>query len=149
MLDALNRGREKGMYELWAYAVMPEHVHVVLYPLASTRIQDILRTIKQPVTLLARNWLEANAPGYLLQLTEPRSGSKGVFRFWQRGGGYDRNLRSVADVHEKIGYIHANPVRRELVSTANEYRWSSCYAWESGEDVPIPIDRDSVPRLYV
>ena len=68
-------------------------------------------------------------------------------RFWQRGGGYDRNLRSVADVHEKINYIHGNPVRRGLVGGPEEWLWSSYRSWMDGIDEPIRIDRDSLPPL--
>jgi hypothetical protein len=32
-------------------------------------------------------------------------------RFWQRGGGYDRDLHGAGAIHETIDYIHANPVR--------------------------------------
>ena len=49
------------------------------------------------------------------------------------------------NVHEKIHYIHNNPVRRGLVSKASLWRWSSCLAWETGKDEPIAIDRDNVP----
>ena len=35
---------------------------------------------------------------------------------WQRGGGYDHNLWSTDKVWEKIDYVHANPVKRELVT---------------------------------
>ncbi|MCA9235524.1 MAG: hypothetical protein KDA44_08625 [Planctomycetales bacterium] len=64
-------------------------------------------------------------------------------------GGYDRNLRSVRDVHEKIRYVHENPVRRGLVATAVDWPWSSARAGATGGDEPLPIDRRSVPRLTI
>ena len=30
VIDSLQRGRELGQYDLWAFVIMPEHVHVVL-----------------------------------------------------------------------------------------------------------------------
>jgi hypothetical protein len=56
--------------------------------------------------------------------------------FRQRGGGDDRNLWSAMEIREKIGYIHDNPVRRGLVSQAEDRTWSSFRAWETGEDDP-------------
>ena len=34
------------------------------------------------------------------------------YRFWQRGGGYDRNITDPATLRVMIEYIHNNPVRR-------------------------------------
>ncbi len=42
------------------------------------------------------------------------NGSQAV-RFWQRGGGYDRNIHTAEELWEKITYIHRNPVKRKLV----------------------------------
>jgi putative transposase len=147
MLQALELGREKEKYDLWAYVIMPEHVHVVLWPHAGVRIEQILTTLKQSVSKRALLWLRANAPGFLRRLEDIQPNGKRTHRFWLRGGGYDRNLRSVADIHEKIDYIHANPVRRGLAGTPEAWRWSSSRAWLSGKDEPIAVDRESLPRL--
>jgi hypothetical protein len=45
------------------------------------------------------------------------------YRFWQPGGGYDSNIWSAEEIHEKIGTIHANPVRRGLGVTPGEWAW--------------------------
>jgi len=148
VLQALQLGREKGQYDLWAYVIMPQHVHLVLWPHSGVQIQEILTTFKQSVSKRALVWLRANAPGFLRRLEDLQPNGKRSHRFWQRGGGYDRNLRTVADIHEKIQYIHANPLRRGLVQTAEAWRWSSCHAWLSGEDDPIVIDRESLPPLH-
>ncbi len=147
MLQALQLGREQGKYHLWAYVIMPEHVHVVLWPCPGVKISQILSTLKQSVSKRAMLWLRENSPEFLAQLEDIQPNGKRSHRFWLRGGGYDRNLRSVADIHEKIEYVHANPVRRDLVATTESWPWSSCRAWQTGEDVPIAIDRESLPRL--
>ena len=51
----------------------------------------------------------------------------GSARFWQRGGGYDRNVRNHAELIEKVVYTEANPVRRGLVVTPHEWRWGSAF----------------------
>jgi hypothetical protein len=52
------------------------------------------------------------------------------FRFWQEGGGYDRNLRSVKAVEAAIAYIHENPVPRQLCERSADWRWSSARHYE-------------------
>ena len=46
----------------------------------------------------------------------------GVFRFWQKGPGYDRNSSREAAVLASIDYIHANPVVRGLVRRTMDWR---------------------------
>ena len=66
---------------------------------------------------------------------------------------FDHALRTVRDYHEKIEYIHLNPVKRGLVKRPEDWKWSSMaeYAGVSGEAqeqrcglridrVPLPTD---------
>lgn len=149
VVDAINLSRERNPFDLWAWVIMPEHVHLVLYPLDGTTIASILKTLKQSVSLRAINWLEENAADYLPNIEVVQPNGKRSYRFWQRGGGYDRNLRSVRDIHEKIEYVHQNPVTRGLVSRQTDYRWSSAKSWKTGDDSLLIIDRDSVPTLTI
>jgi len=64
---------------------------------------------------------------------------------------FDRALRTVREYHEKVEYIHLNPVRRELVKNAEDWKWSSMreFAGVSGEDQErfcgLRIDRVPLP----
>jgi putative transposase len=147
MCDALKMGREKDLYDLWAYVIMPEHVHIVLLPHPRVKISQILTTLKQSVSKRALIWLHQNATDFLAKLEDVQPNGKKYHRFWQRGGGYDRNLRTVSDIYEKIEYIHNNPLRKGLTACAKDWPWSSCQAWETGVDTPIAIDRQSLPML--
>ena len=138
------------MFDLWAFVIMPEHIHLVINPRQGVGISTILKTVKQSVSRKALIWLGDHAASVFVSVSQIFNRVARVsYRFWQRGGGYDRNLRSVADVHEKIHYVHNNPVRCGLVAKASLWPWSSCHAWETGTGQPIAIDRDSVPRLVV
>jgi len=119
---------------------MPEHVHVVVLPHTDVRISHILVAMKAPVAKRAISWVRANASDFLSYMEDRQPNGKCHYRFWQRGGGYDRNLRTTEDIREKIRYIHANPVRRGLANMPEDWYWSSYRAWETGEDMPIPID---------
>jgi len=146
-LEALDAARKLSPFDLWAYVIMPEHVHLLILPHENVTISCILKDIKQPVTRQAVKWAQKNCPSFLPKMAECRPSGKTTYRFWQPGGGYDRNMRSVRDIHEKIAYIHGNPVRRGLVQTPGDWPWSSWRAWEQNIDEPISIDRDSLPQL--
>jgi REP-associated tyrosine transposase len=70
-------------------------------------------------------------------------------RFWQRGGGYDRNVTEAAAVHQQIDYIHNNPVRRGLCGKPDEWLWSSAGDHAGIRTGPLAIDRESLPTLSI
>ena len=125
-------------FKLIAWVVMPEHVHLLMLPsLPAQPLPSVLRRIKEPMArqALAR-WKELGAP-VLPRLTDSRGG----LHFWQRGGGYDRNIYSAAELNEKIRYIEENPVRRGLVGRTVEWEWSSA-KWRAGEQTgPVQLDQ--------
>jgi putative transposase len=141
MLDAIIQARQKQMFDLLAYVIMPEHVHIILTPKPEILIRNILTSLKQPVSKRALLWVRQNAPSFLKQMEDRQPNGEVHYRFWQRGSGYDRNLRSRDDITEKIEYIHSNPVRRKLAEKCSDWPWSSHHAWTTGNDAPIPIDR--------
>ena len=141
LAEAIDAARNRLQFDLWAYVFMPEHVHLVIRPRAPNyRISDILWRIKRPVGTKAVAFLEQNAPSWLQKLTCRRSDGGTERRFWQAGGGYDRNLIEPATIRRVIDYIHCNPVRRGLVARAEDWRWSSA-GWYAGlRPVPLEID---------
>jgi putative transposase len=114
--------RHRHGFELIAWVVMPEHVHLLLVPrLPEHPVSLVLQSLKH---IFARQvigrWTELDAP-ILPQITDEH----GKRRFWQRGGGYDRNLVSAKQIEDKAEYIHRNPVTRGLVPQPTDWRWSS------------------------
>jgi putative transposase len=67
------------------------------------------------------------------------------YRFWQRGGGYDRNLTEPKTVWAEIDYIHANPVRRGFCQTAAAWPWSSAAESEGPGSGLLRLDLSSLP----
>ncbi len=116
---------------LIAYVFMPEHVHILVQPTTDdVRIDLLLKAIKRPFSSRIKRLLEQSDSPLLARLTvRERPGVQG-FRFWQEGGGYDRNLRSVKAVESAIEYIHQNPVRRGLCDRPTDWRWSSASHYE-------------------
>jgi len=145
LIEAISAARSKHPFDLWAWVFMPDHVHLLIMPQDGIGISRILSSIKTPVAKRAAGRGRREAPELALAMSDIQPNGKQFLRFWQRGGGYDRNIWSTEEIHEKIGYIHNNPVRRELVGIPEAWRWSSCAAWENGTDDLLSIDRDTFP----
>ena len=103
---------------------------------------EIRQSIKQPVARRATRFLRQHSPQWIEKLTARQPGGKVRCRFWQDGGGYDRNIVSPKALWSTIQYIHANPVRRGLVRHPSEWEWSSARWWDGQDDVKLTMDGD-------
>ncbi len=144
LVEAITLARGKQDFDLWAYVFMPNHVHLVIWPRREAySVSGILQTIKHPVSRKAIGYLSGHNPDGLRALA---TGQKSrPYRFWQKGGGYDRNITQVDTLVQAIRYIHNNPVRKELVDRADGWHYSSAADWEGTGSGPIPLDLDSLP----
>ena len=138
--NALAAARIKHGFELWAWVIMPEHIHLLVLPKTGSRVASILNGIKTTTGRKAINYLRKEAPRFLSRLATRGPGGT-WYRFWQAGGGWDENVTEPRRVHEVIEYIHRNPVMRGLVERPDDWPWSSARAWLTGIDWPIAIDR--------
>ena len=129
--------RTRAGFHLYAWVLMPEHTHILLWPrLPDVPVPKMLRSLKSSVARSAINHFRATNDPILPHLIIPN----GSTRFWQRGGGYDRNLRHGDDINQVIEYIHHNPVRRALVSRATDWHWSSARWYAGDRSSPVTID---------
>ena len=127
-IKELASARDKFQFYLWAYVIMPTHVHLLIYPFRSNyNISIILQSIKGKFSTTYRNILK-NTNMELFEKICIQEGKKKVFRFWQAGGGFDRNLWNAKAIHSSIQYIEANPVRAGLVEYPEDWKWSSARA---------------------
>ena len=126
-VSCLDKARYKYGFKLLGYVVMPEHVHLVLYPPEGIELGRVIGEIKSHMARV-----------YFSKSPVERAGSRRVF--WQRRC-YDHNCRTSGTVIEKINYCHNNPVERGLVDSPAGWEWSS-YNWYSGQtDVPLTMDK--------
>ena len=144
---ALQKARQRWPVDLWAYVLMPEHVHLLVRPREpGIKLGRFAGFVKEHTARPALRWLKANAPQFLSRITVVE-GSVTRRRFWQPGGGYDRNVTEERTLESMIGYIHMNPVRRGLCERATDWEWSSA-RWYAGIQ-PVPIEMDAtLPMTY-
>jgi putative transposase len=132
--------------QLVAFVFMPNHVHLIVDPLESEpSIGGLLAKIKQPFSHEVKHVLEENNSPLLKKLTIRERPGKMVFRFWQEGPGYDRNLQKPATILAAIDYLHMNPVRRGFCLQTVDWRWSSA-RWYLNE--PSGVQYPDLPTIH-
>ena len=143
LAESVRTACAKDGWFLWAYVFMPEHVHLLVFPRqTSYSVAEFLRSVKLPFARrLVASLLEKHAP-LLVKLTVPARPGHGVYRVWQAGAGYDKNLWSWDWICAKARYCHRNPVTRRLVRSPEKWRWSSFRWLELGvrKNEPLEID---------
>jgi putative transposase len=137
-IETLAEAQSRFGFELIAWVVMPEHVHLLVLPRSSS--SPLSATLAWMKGVFAQRaigrWRDLQAT-VLPRITR----ANGERRFWQAGGGYDRNIYSRDELVEKINYIHWNPVERELVREPRDWRWSSFSAYQGTPHLKLVITR--------
>lgn len=124
--EAVSRASDRHNFDLLAFVWMPEHVHLLVLPRTTeSSISALLNAIKRPFSYRIKQLLIKEDSPLLQKLTVRQRPGVMTFRFWQEGGGYDRNLWTSAAIQAAIDYIHMNPVRRGLCEKPSEWQWSS------------------------
>jgi putative transposase len=145
VIDAIRAARQRHDLAVLAYVIMPEHVHILLFPRQPEyRMERILTDFKRPVSWQAKQYLIQSSQTEWLGRLTIREGSQEVFRFWLAGGGFDKNITTSKSLPEIARYIHDNPVRRGLVASATDWIWSSARFWEGVR--PFPLEMDPLPE---
>ncbi|HUD98101.1 MAG TPA: transposase [Bryobacteraceae bacterium] len=104
--DALQYGANvRHSYDLHAWAIMPNHVHAVWEP--HIPMPAIMRWLKSRTSRIANRLL-----------------GRGGQAFWQDES-YDHWMRSPRELEDVIRYVEGNPVKAGLVSTEEQWAWSS------------------------
>ena len=107
LVHALRDYRERKDYLLHEFVVMPNHLHVLLTPSATTSLEKAVQLIKG---------------GSSHEIHKQRDQRMEI---WQEGF-YDWTIRDAQDWQAKVEYIRMNPVRARLVAKPEE--WHSCSA---------------------
>jgi putative transposase len=119
--------RRKYQFQVIGYVAMPEHIHLLIGEPDERTVAVPMQVLKQRVSRQclargrSRSRKEADPPPFWY----PRS--------------YDFNVFSEKKIAEKLDYIHWNPVKRGLVASSEQWRWSSYRYYAMGEDGPVKI----------
>ena len=103
--NGIRRGELLNSYELDAYVIMPNHVHLLVKPF--TPIADLMRMLKSATAVAANRVL----------------GTQGQ-AFWQDEY-FDRWVRDRDEFGRIRRYIENNPLIAGLCNRPEEFRWSS------------------------
>ena len=115
VVDGIRGAAAKGLFRTHSWVVMPNHVHLLIAPLAP--MAAITKAIKGPTARQANRLLQ-------------RTGEY----FWQDES-FDHWIRDEAEFEKVKKYIERNPVAAGLVNEESRWPWSSAAAIDCSERV--------------
>jgi len=124
---------------LYGYVVLENHLHFV------AQAPDLAKCLNSFKSFTARQLIDylerKNAERVLERLRFTKRAHKvdRVYQLWQEGS-HAELVYSAAVMHEKLDYIHHNPVKRGYVDRAEHWRYSSARNY-AGQEGLITVDR--------
>ena len=128
-LHFLRRYKDQFQFKLHAYALMPNHVHLLLEPAPGTTVSRIMQCLGIIYTKHFNH----------------RHGRMGhVFQ----GRFHSRLIDKEVYLLVASRYVHLNPVRAQLAGRAEEWPWSSFRAYQDPPEDPLHLtDPEEVLHL--
>jgi putative transposase len=138
LLKVLEQVRVRYGFVVIGYVVMPEHFHLLISEPEKANPSMVMQALKLGVVrrLFPRKQGSGSGAPRLFQDIP-------VQHFWQRRF-YDFNVWSARKRVEKLRYIHRNPVKRGLVETPDQWRWSTFRFYACGETGLVTLNDWSV-----
>ena len=113
-LDLLAESSARARTQVWAYCLMPNHVHIILVPSDEDGLRRTFADLHRRYTGFIN--ARARVTGHL----------------WQ--GRYGSVVMDEDHLLNAVRYVTLNPVRAKLVKRAREWQWSSARAHLTGKD---------------
>lgn len=100
VVETIKEVRTKLGFRLYAWCLMPDHLHLLASPSEGTDIRDIVRNIKG--------------------ISAAKLRRQGLKQVWQKSF-YDHVIRKEESLIETVKYILDNPIRKGLTKAEEEY----------------------------
>ncbi len=142
--------KNKGLY-LYEYAIMTNHIHLIVQAHEGCLLSNIVRDFKRHTTKKILELLEKDNRKYILNLIKNSfSRKKGNEKqIWQREN-FPEAIETEAFLNAKIDYIYYNPVKKEYVKKPEDWLYSSARNRILSDNSVIELDNyeDIDCRLY-
>lgn len=132
-LSIFEETRQRYRFVVVGYVVMPEHVHVLITEPEVGTPSTVMQVLKQRTAQALLPKRKRHDPRQRELFKKERRA------FWQERF-YDFNVWSTKKRIEKLRYMHRNPVKRGLVKSPEEWRWSSYRHYLLGEPGPVQVN---------
>jgi REP element-mobilizing transposase RayT len=138
---AMSDARKSGGFAIYAYVVMPDHIHVITD--SARKPSDILRFLNGIMARKVIDHLKAkNYESSLRKLMRDSGNDDHKYSLWEHHNN-TYPITSEGALMQKVNYIHKNPVADGVCERAEDYKFSSARFWMRKpllDDEPMEVD---------
>ena len=138
LLDSLQFCRQHKALKVHAYVILDNHLHLVV---AGERLTAIIQDVKSYTAKRIIALLEQEQKTWALnqfQYYKQSAKTKSDYQVWQEGF-HPQQIVSEEMLHQKIDYLHHNPVRIGVVERPEDWVYSSARDYGGGKGI-IELD---------
>jgi REP element-mobilizing transposase RayT len=143
IIDSLNYYRYQYACKLIGYVIMPDHIHLLIWPQNAKIITDFMRDLKRftsgRITRQAK--LESKIDWVEKFEEAGKETNRADSKVWQDSF-WEQAIYTEGFLKQKLNYLHLNPVRAGIVADAADYPYSSYRNYYKDNSELIEIDNE-------
>jgi len=129
--------------ELYAFVIMPNHIHAIIRCKVDDSLKDVMRDFKVNMArlIIGQYQVERNQQVLDFMVSAVTRPDKQKYKVWEDG--YNaKDVFSPDFLRQKMEYVHNNPLQPhwKLAERAEDYAWSSARFYLCDEPALIPLD---------
>jgi REP element-mobilizing transposase RayT len=142
LVDTLDCVHLRKQMTLYAFVIMPNHIHLIVQCPPEKPVKDLIRDYKKHSTdrLIRQYQVENNQQALNFLATQVTRPDKQKYKVWEDG--YNaKNVFSPEFLRQKLEYTHDNPCQPHwsLATNPAEYIWSSARFYLTKQPSIIPV----------
>ena len=130
MIDSWKHCQRKKGLEIYGWCIMTSHIHMIIGT-HGENLENIMRDMKKHTSVALREAIEQH-PGesrrewmlWMMKRAGRKNSQSKTWQLWQQDN-HPIGLYDVKILHQKLDYIHYNPVVAGIVERPEDYLYSS------------------------
>lgn len=141
IIDSLNYYRYQYSVKIIGYVIMPDHIHLLIFPKMEQAVTDFMRDFKRFTSGRITRQAKVEGKSEWIQAFEQAGAEteRAEFKVWQDSF-WEQCIYTEDFLQQKLNYIHLNPVRAGIVKEAEAYSYSSYGNYYLNDHHLIEID---------
>ncbi len=133
LLDSFRYLQQQHQLKLYGYVILENHIHWIAQ---SENLPKDIHRFKSYTAKMIIHYLQENGQTKILKqlkFYKKRHKTERNHQFWEEGS-HPQEIQGREMLHQKLDYIHQNPVKRGYIDNAEDWRYSSArnYAGKDG-----------------
>jgi len=141
IIDSLNYYRYQYDCKIIGYVVMPNHIHLLIFPPAGQAVTDFMRDFKRFTSGRITRQAKVEGKKEWIKRFEQAGveTERAEYKVWQDSF-WEQSIYTENFLQQKLDYIHLNPIRAGIVEEAANYPYSSYRNYYLNDHQLIEID---------